>query len=100
VKQPFEDTKAKMATHKSAEKRARQSVERQKLNRARKSRVSSATRKIDEAIAKKDYKGAAEALKAAQPEIARAGSKGALPKKRAARKISRLAARVKKLKAQ
>jgi small subunit ribosomal protein S20 len=87
-----------MATHKSAEKRARQTVVRTVRNKARKSRVHTAIRKIDEAVAKKDYKAAQEALKAAQPEIAKAASKGTLPKKRASRKISRLAARVKKLK--
>lgn len=87
-----------MATHKSAEKRARQTVKLQAKNRARKSRVHTATRKIDEAVAKKDYKAALEALRAAQPEIARAAGKGTIPKKRAARKMSRLSARVKKLK--
>lgn len=87
-----------MATHKSAEKRARQTLVRTARNKARKSRVHTATRKIDEAVAKKDYKAAQEALRLAQPELARAASKGMIPKKRAARKMSRLSARVKKLK--
>ncbi|NDE89529.1 MAG: 30S ribosomal protein S20 [Alphaproteobacteria bacterium] len=87
-----------MATHKSAEKRARQSVKLQAKNRARKSRVHTATRKVEEAVTKKDYAAATAALRAAQPEIARAASKGMLPKKRAARKMSRLSARIKKLK--
>lgn len=87
-----------MATHKSAEKRARQTIVRTARNKARKARVHSATRKVEEAITKKDYKAAQEALRSAQPEIARAAGKGTLHKKRAARKLSRLSARVKKLK--
>lgn len=87
-----------MATHKSAEKRARQTIVRTARNKARKSRIHTATRKVEEAVAKKDYKAAVEALRAAQPELAKAASKGTLPKKRASRKISRLSARVKKLK--
>lgn len=87
-----------MANHKSAAKRARQSVKRNAVNHARKSRVGTATRKVEEAISKKDYKSAQDALRAAQPEIARAASKGAIEKKRAARRMSRLSARVKKLK--
>lgn len=87
-----------MATHKSAEKRARQALKLQAKNRARKSRVHTATRKVDEAVTKKDYTTAQEALRAVQPELARAASKGSMPKKRAARKMSRLSARVKKLK--
>lgn len=87
-----------MANHKSAEKRARQSEPRQKKNRARKSRVGNAVRKVDEAVAAKDYKSGMTALSAAQRELARAASKGTLPKKRVARKMSRLAAKVKKVK--
>lgn len=87
-----------MANHKSAAKRARQSVRRNAVNKARKSRVHTATRKVEEAIAKKDYKAAQEALRAAQPEMARAAGKGTLTKQRVARRMSRLSARVKKLK--
>lgn len=88
-----------MANHKSAAKRAKQAEVRQKRNRARKSRVHTALRKVEEAIMKKDYKGALEALRAAQPELARAAGKGVVPEKRASRKLSRLSSRVKKLKA-
>lgn len=87
-----------MANHKSAEKRARQSVKRQQKKRARKSRVHSSVRKIDEAVAAKDYTGGMDALKTAQSEMARAANKGMLPKKRVARKMSRLSAKLKKAK--
>ena len=88
-----------MANHKSAAKRARQSIVKQKRNRVVKSRVHTATRKVEEAITAKDYTSAMTALKYAQPELARAAGKGKMPKKRAARKMSRISARIKKLKA-
>lgn len=87
-----------MANHKSAEKRARQSVKLQKTNRARKSRVSGAVRKVEEAITTKQYDAAMTALRTAQPELARAAGKKSVSKKRTSRKLSRLSARIKKLK--
>jgi len=87
-----------MANHKSAAKRAIQSVKRQKINRATKSRVHGVTRKVEETIVGKSYDAAMAALRAAQPELARAAAKGIIDKKRASRKLSRLSARIKKLK--
>ncbi len=87
-----------MANHKSSVKRARQSVVKQAKNRARKGSVHAAIRTIDEAVTAKDYKAGMAALSKAQSELARAASKGTLPKKRAARKMSRLSARLKKVK--
>ena len=52
-------------------------------------------RKVEEAIASGDSAAAKQALQAAQPEIMRAATKGVVHKNMAARKISRLAARVK-----
>lgn len=54
-------------------------------------------RKVEEAIAKGDAKAAADALKAAQPEIVRGANKRVLHKRAAARKVSRLTRRVKAL---
>jgi small subunit ribosomal protein S20 len=54
-------------------------------------------RKVEEAIAAKDPKAAADALKAAEPKLARAAQKNIVHKNAAARKISRLAKRVKAL---
>jgi small subunit ribosomal protein S20 len=87
-----------MATHKSAAKRARSTVRRTAVNRARRSRANSALAKVESAIAAKDYKGATEAMKNAQSELARSSSKGAMPKKRMSRTISRLSAKVKAIK--
>lgn len=86
-----------MAHHKSAKKRIRQTVSRTDTNRARVSRIRTFLKKVESAIAAGDASQAAEALKAAQPELARGVSKGVLPKNTAARKMSRLSARVKGL---
>ncbi|MBA4750495.1 MAG: 30S ribosomal protein S20 [Alphaproteobacteria bacterium] len=86
-----------MANIRSAQKRARQSVVLTQRNAARRSRVRTAIRKVEEALASGDAKAAQEALKAAQPEIVRGAKKGLYHKKRAARKISRLATRIKTL---
>lgn len=86
-----------MANHKSAEKRVRQTKAKTEVNRARVSRVRTYVRKVEEAIASGDEVKAKEALKVAQPEIQRAVTKGITKKNTAARKISRLAGRIKKL---
>jgi len=67
------------------------------VNKARRSRVRTFLRKVEEAIASGD-KGAAEtAYKNAQPELHRAVTKGVFPKKTVSRKLSRLSARIKAL---
>jgi len=60
-----------MANHKSAKKRARQTERRTVVNTARRSRVRSSIKKVEEAIAAGDKTAATAALKAAQPEIQR-----------------------------
>ena len=84
-----------MATHKSAEKRARQTVKRSVVNAARRNRVRGSIKKVQEAIAGGDKKVAAEALRSAQPEIQRGADKGVVTRNAAARRVSRLAARIK-----
>ena len=84
-----------MASHKSAEKRARQTVKRTQVNTARRSLVRGSVKKVQEAIAGGDKKAAAEALRAAQPQIQRGADKRVVTKNAAARKISRLSARIK-----
>jgi small subunit ribosomal protein S20 len=84
-----------MASHKSAEKRARQTERRTAVNSARRSRVRGSIKKVEEAIKTGDRQTAAAALRAAQPEIQRAASKRIVTKNAAARRVSRLAARVK-----
>lgn len=86
-----------MANTASARKRIRQTEKRTVRNRARKSRVRTFLRKVEQAIAGGDQQAAREALKAAQPELHRAATKGVLHRNTVARKLSRLSARVKAL---
>jgi len=84
-----------MANIASARKRIRQTVKRTARNKARKSRVHGAIRKVEEAVAGGDKDAARAAFRAAQPELQRAAGKGVLKANAVARKLSRLSARVK-----
>jgi small subunit ribosomal protein S20 len=86
-----------MANTPQSKKRARQNEARFQINKARRSRIRTFLRKVEEAIASGDKDAAAGALKAAQPELMRGVTKGVFHKNTASRKISRLAARVKSL---
>ena len=81
----------------SAKKRARQTEKRTAVNHARKSRIRTITRTVEEAIQSGDKAAAEAALKAAEPEIMRGVSKGVIHKNTGARKVSRLTKRVSKL---
>ncbi|MGO1074875.1 30S ribosomal protein S20 [Inquilinus sp. CA228] len=86
-----------MANHKSAEKRIRQTERRTVVNRNRVSRIRTFVKKVETAIESGDKAAAAEALKAAQPEMHRGVTKGVLQKNTVARKLSRLSGRIKAL---
>ena len=86
-----------MANTSSAKKATRKIEKRTAVNKARRSRMRTFIRKVEEAIAGGDHKVAVEALKVAEPEIARAASKGIVHVNLAARKVSRLNHRVKAL---
>ncbi|WP_121629344.1 30S ribosomal protein S20 [Tropicibacter alexandrii] len=86
-----------MANTPQSKKRARQADKRNEVNKARRSRIRTYLRKVEEALAAGDQAAAAEALKAAQPELMRGVTKGVFHKNTASRKVSRLAARVKAL---
>ena len=88
-----------MANSPQAKKRARQNERRFAINKARRSRIRTYLRKVEEAIASGDQAAAKEALRAAQPELMRGVTKGVVHKNTAARKISRLSSRVKALNA-
>ncbi len=83
-----------MATHKSAEKRARQSVRKAKFNRARSSAVKTWEKNLKTAIAAKDVKKAQELLKTFASQIDRAAKKNIVHFKAASRKIARLSKQV------
>jgi small subunit ribosomal protein S20 len=88
-----------MANTTSAKKATRKIARRTEINKARRSRVRTFIRKVEEAIASGDKTAAEAALKAAQPEIQRAATKGVVHRNTASRKVSRLAARVKAISA-
>ncbi|MEM7722229.1 MAG: 30S ribosomal protein S20 [Pseudomonadota bacterium] len=86
-----------MANSPQAKKRARQNERRFQINKARRSRIRTHLRKVEEAIASGDQAAAQQALKEVQPELMRGVTKGVLHKNTVARKMSRLSARVKAL---
>ena len=86
-----------MANSPQAKKRAKQNDKRFAINKARRSRIRTFLRKVEEAIASGDKDAASAALRAAQPEIMRGVTKGVFHKNTASRKVSRLASRVKAL---
>ncbi len=86
-----------MANSPQAKKRARQNEKRFAVNKARRSRIRTYLRKVEEAIASGDKSSAEAALKAAQPELMRGVTRGVYHKNTAARKMSRLSARIKSL---
>ena len=88
-----------MANTKSAKKATRVSARRTEINKNRVSRIRTFVRKLEEAIASGDKANAETAFQAAQPELMRGAQKGVLHKNTASRKVSRLAARVKAIKA-
>jgi len=83
-----------MANIKSAKKRARQTVKRTLVNHTRLSRIRTSVKKVETAIASGDKAAARAAFEAAQPELHRGVTKGVLHRNTAARKLSRLSARI------
>ena len=75
-------------------KRNRQSLIRRDRNRANKTKVKNLIKAVDSAIQEQSAEKAQETLKKAIPVIQRAAVKGAIHKKNASRKVSRLTKRV------
>jgi small subunit ribosomal protein S20 len=86
-----------MANTSSAKKATRKIAARTEVNKARRSRMRTYVRKVEEALATGDKAVATAALLEAQPELMRAAAKGVMHKSTASRKVSRLALRVNKL---
>jgi len=86
-----------MAHHASAKKRIRQTETRTAVNRNRVSRIRTFLKKVETALASGNKEQAAEALRAAEPELMRGAQCGVLHRNTASRKVSRLAARVRAL---
>jgi small subunit ribosomal protein S20 len=83
-----------LATHVSAQKRARQSEKKRLRNAALRSLLKTSARKVLLAVEEKNVEEARKALARAVPVIQKIASKKVLHKKTAARKISRLARKV------
>lgn len=83
-----------MANTPQAKKRIRRNDRRAEINGARVSRIRSFLKRVELAIAGGDKTAAADALKAAQPELARGVARGVLHRNTASRKMSRLSKRV------
>jgi small subunit ribosomal protein S20 len=86
-----------MANTTSARKAARKIARRTAINKARRSRMRSAVRDVEEAIASGDRNRAAEAMKKAEPQLMRAARQGQIHKNTASRKVSRLTHSIAKL---
>ncbi len=83
-----------MANHKSAAKRAKQTLVKTERNRFYKTRIKNVTKEVLTAIESADKEKAAEAMKAANKYVHHCVSKGILKKETAARKVSRLQTKV------
>ncbi len=79
-----------MANTPQARKRIRRNARRAEINGNRISRIRTFVKKVEAAIASGDKAAAAEALQAAQPELARGVARGVLHKNTASRKFARL----------
>jgi small subunit ribosomal protein S20 len=88
-----------MAHHASAKKALRQNIKQREINKSRSSDMKTFVKKVEAAIAAKDFNLAQETFKVAQAKIMRNAQKNLMKKNTAARKVSRLAHRVKALEA-
>lgn len=85
-----------MAQHKSAAKRARQAVRKNKVNTSRKSKVRTSEKSLATAIKKKDAKAIPALLSHYTSQMMKAAQKGVFSKSTAARKIARLSSQIHK----
>ena len=86
-----------MANNPGAKKAIRKIEARTEVNKARRTRVRTFLRKFQEAVAGGDQTAAKTAFTEAQSELMRAVSKGVVHKNTGSRKVSRLAAQLKKM---
>jgi len=86
-----------MANTKSAKKASRKIARRTEVNKARRSRMRSYLRLVEDAIAGGDKAKALNALRTAEPELMRAAQHGVIHKRTASRKVSRLTQQIGKL---
>jgi small subunit ribosomal protein S20 len=87
-----------MANTKSAQKALRGSIAKNEVNTSRKSRIKTFIRKVEDAIKASDEPKAREAFKALEPEIMRGVTKKVYKLNTASRKLTRIAAAIRKIK--
>jgi small subunit ribosomal protein S20 len=85
-----------MANNPGAKKAIRKIERRTEVNKARRSRVRTFLRKFEESLTAGDAAAAKTAFVEAQSELMRAVSKGVVHKNTGSRKVSRLAAQLKR----
>jgi len=96
-RRPISDWRGVLAQHKSARKRARQSIKRRARNRNIGSAVKTGVKAFHAAADAGDGEATTTSLRSAESLLRRAASKGVIPKKRASRRVSRLAKRANKV---
>ena len=87
-----------MANHKSSEKRARQDIKKNLVNKINESKMKTSVKKVREAVAAGDKKAAGELLKTAQSELRKLAKTGVIKLNTAARRTARLASQINSLK--
>lgn len=88
-----------MAHHASAKKALKQNIKNRERNKSRSSDIKTCVKKVLAAVAGKDLNLAQSLFKDAQSKIMRGAKKNLFKKNAAARKVSRLAHKVKALEA-
>ncbi len=87
-----------MANHKSSEKRAKQDIKKNLVNKVNESKTKTAVKKVRDAIIAGDKKGATDLLQTAQAELRKLAKTGVIKLNTSARRTSRLASQVNGLK--
>lgn len=86
-----------MANHKSSEKRAKQDIKKNAVNKMNESKAKTAVKKVRDAITAGDKKAAATLFTAAQAELRKLAKSGVIKLNSAARKTARLASQINKI---
>jgi small subunit ribosomal protein S20 len=86
-----------MANTSSARKATRKIARRTAVNKARRTKLRTAVRSVEEAIKSGDRDAAVKAMKRAEPELMQAAQRNIVHKNNASRKVSRLTHQIAKL---
>lgn len=87
-----------MANHKSSEKRAKQDIKKNLVNKTNESKMKTSVKKVRDAVTAGDKSAAGEFFKAAQSELRKLAKSGVIKLNTAARRTARLAAQINGLK--